>query len=126
MARIVQVLNLSRAPLRIGTTNIPVAKDNPGWIFLAPALLVLLRFAQGLALGGEWSGAALVATENAPAGKRAVYGTFPQLGAPIGFILANGLFLIIAAVTSLAIPAVAGSVIDEGYDGPVCTVTGTS
>ncbi|HWK68210.1 MAG TPA: MFS transporter [Rhizobiaceae bacterium] len=66
-----------------------------GW--LAPALLVVLRLAQGFALGGEWSGAALVATENAPAGKRAVFGTFPQLGAPIGFILANGLFLIIAA-----------------------------
>ncbi|MBP1807743.1 MFS transporter [Rubellimicrobium aerolatum] len=67
-----------------------------GW--LAPALLVMLRLAQGFALGGEWSGAALVATENAPAGKRAVYGTFPQLGAPLGFILANGLFLLIAAL----------------------------
>ena len=67
-----------------------------GWI--APLLLVVLRLAQGFALGGEWSGAALVATENAPAGKRAWYGTFPQLGAPIGFIFANGLFLIIAAV----------------------------
>ncbi|NKF33120.1 MHS family MFS transporter, partial [Pseudomonas sp. BGM005] len=44
-------------------------------------------------LGGEWSGAALVATENAPAGKRAWYGTFPQLGAPLGFIIANFLFL---------------------------------
>lgn len=65
-----------------------------GWI--APLLLVILRLAQGFALGGEWSGAALVATENAPEGKRAWYGTFPQLGAPLGFILANGLFLIIA------------------------------
>src|SRR5690606_12660074 len=67
-----------------------------GWI--ATALLVLLRIGQGFALGGEWSGAALVATENAPKGKRGIFGTFPQLGAPIGFILANGLFLIIAAV----------------------------
>jgi metabolite-proton symporter len=66
-----------------------------GW--LAPALLVVMRLAQGFALGGEWSGAALVATENAPPGKRAIFGTFPQLGAPIGFILANGLFLVIAA-----------------------------
>lgn len=66
-----------------------------GWF--APALLVLMRLAQGFALGGEWSGAALVATENAPPGKRALYGTFPQLGAPLGFIIANGLFLIIAA-----------------------------
>ncbi|MHA7269352.1 MFS transporter [Arthrobacter sp. HLT1-20] len=65
----------------------------PGWAFWAPALLVVMRFMQGLALGGEWSGAALLATENAPAGKRAIYGTFPQLGAPIGFILANGIFL---------------------------------
>lgn len=67
-----------------------------GWV--APFFLVVLRLAQGFALGGEWSGAALVATENAPAGKRAVFGTFPQLGAPLGFIIANGLFLIIAAV----------------------------
>lgn len=65
----------------------------PGWTFWAPALLVVMRFMQGLALGGEWSGAALLATENAPAGKRAIWGTFPQLGAPIGFILANGIFL---------------------------------
>ena len=62
---------------------------------IAPILLLVLRLAQGFALGGEWSGAALVATENAPKGKRAWYGTFPQLGAPLGFIIANGLFLII-------------------------------
>ncbi len=48
---------------------------------------------QGLGLGGEWSGAVLLATENAPEGKRAWYGMFPQLGAPIGFILATGSFL---------------------------------
>lgn len=65
-----------------------------GWF--APLMLVILRLAQGFALGGEWSGAALVATENAPAGKRAIFGTFPQLGAPLGFIIANGLFLLIA------------------------------
>lgn len=70
--------------------------ETVGW--LAPGLLVLLRLAQGFAIGGEWSGAALVATENAAPGKRAVYGTFPQLGAPIGFIIANGVFLIIAAM----------------------------
>jgi metabolite-proton symporter len=67
-----------------------------GW--LAPAMLVILRLAQGFALGGEWSGAALVATENAPKGKRAWYGTFPQVGAPLGFIIANGLFLLIAVL----------------------------
>ncbi|MGN8025096.1 MFS transporter [Microbacterium sp. 22242] len=64
----------------------------------AALLLLVLRLAQGFALGGEWSGAALVATENAPAGKRAWYGSFPQLGAPLGFIIANGLFLIINAM----------------------------
>ncbi len=74
-----------------------------GW--LAPALLVVLRLAQGFALGGEWSGAALVATENAPAGKRALFGTFPQLGAPLGFIIANGLFLGIAALLPSADPS---------------------
>lgn len=63
--------------------------------YWAPALLVLMRFGQGLGLGGEWSGAVLVATENAPPGKRAFWGTFPQLGAPIGFIIANGVFLMI-------------------------------
>src|SRR5690554_7118006 len=67
-----------------------------GWV--APLLLVILRLAQGFAIGGEWSGAALVATENAPEGKRALFGTFPQLGAPLGFIIANGLFLIVAAL----------------------------
>lgn len=61
----------------------------------AAVLLLLMRLAQGFAIGGEWSGAALVATENAPAGKRAWYGTFPQLGAPIGFIIANMLFFTI-------------------------------
>ncbi len=65
---------------------------------LAPILLALCRFGQGLGLGGEWGGAVLLATENAPPGKRAWYGMFPQLGAPIGFILATGTFLILTAV----------------------------
>jgi MFS family permease len=59
-----------------------------------PALLCLLRFGQGFGLGGEWGGAALLAVENAPPGWRARFGMFPQLGAPVGFIAANGLFLI--------------------------------
>ncbi|MEV0084591.1 MFS transporter [Saccharopolyspora sp. NPDC050642] len=63
---------------------------------VAPLLLALCRFGQGLGLGGEWGGAALLATENAPAGKRAFFGTFPQLGAPIGFFFANGLFLLLS------------------------------
>jgi MFS family permease len=64
-----------------------------GWI--APALLCLLRFGQGFGLGGEWGGAALLAVENAPPGWRARFGMFPQLGAPVGFIAANGLFLLL-------------------------------
>ena len=60
---------------------------------LAPALLALCRFGQGLGLGGEWGGAVLLATENAPPGRRAWYGMFPQLGAPVGFLLATGAFL---------------------------------
>ena len=62
----------------------------------APVLLCLCRIGQGLGLGGEWGGAALVATENAPEGKRAWYGTFPQLGAPIGLFVANGAFFLVS------------------------------
>ncbi|NUF83405.1 MFS transporter [Acinetobacter seifertii] len=64
---------------------------------VAPLLLAACRLGQGLGLGGEWSGAVLLATENAPEGKRAWYGMFPQLGAPIGFILATGSFLLLSA-----------------------------
>ncbi|ENU57237.1 MFS transporter [Acinetobacter guillouiae] len=69
---------------------------------VAPLLLALCRLGQGLGLGGEWSGAVLLATENAPEGKRAWYGMFPQLGAPIGFILATGSFLGLGALMSEA------------------------
>ena len=62
---------------------------------LAPLLLALCRFGQGLGLGGEWGGAVLLATENAPPGKRAWYGMFPQLGAPIGFFLSGAVFLVL-------------------------------
>lgn len=64
-----------------------------GW--LAPLLLCILRFGQGFGLGGEWGGAALLTVENAPAGWRARFGAAPQLGAPIGFLAANGLFLLL-------------------------------
>jgi metabolite-proton symporter len=66
----------------------------------APLLLALCRFGQGLGLGGEWGGAVLLATENAPPGKRSWYAMFPQLGAPIGFILSSGFFLILAETMS--------------------------
>lgn len=67
---------------------------------LAPVLLCVLRFGQGIGLGGEWGGAALLATENAPAGKRGWYGMFPQMGPSIGFLLANGLFFALAMALS--------------------------
>ena len=69
-----------------------------GW--WAPLLLCLLRFGQGFGLGGEWGGAALLAVENAPPGWHGRFGMFPQLGAPVGFIAANGLFLILARALS--------------------------
>ncbi len=62
---------------------------------LAPWLLCALRFGQGVGLGGEWGGAALLATEYAPPGRRAWFGMFPQLGQPLGFLIANGLFLLL-------------------------------
>lgn len=63
------------------------------WGSWAPLLLCLLRFGQGIGLGGEWAGAALLATEYAPAHKRGWYGMFPQLGPSIGFLLATLTFL---------------------------------
>ena len=66
----------------------------------APILLALLRFGQGLGLGGEWGGAVLLATENAPEGKKAWYGMFPQLGAPIGFLISSGTFFLLSKFMS--------------------------
>jgi MFS family permease len=72
--------------------------DSIGW--LAPLLLCVLRFGQGLGLGGEWGGASLLAVENAPPGWVNRYGAFPPLGAPVGFLFANGFFLLLGAVLS--------------------------
>ncbi len=69
-----------------------------GW--LAPLSLCILRFGQGFGLGGEWGGAALLAVENAPPGFRGRFGMVPQLGAPLGFIFANGLFLLLGLILS--------------------------
>lgn len=63
---------------------------------IAPILLCILRFCQGLGLGGEWGGAALLATENAPKGKRALFAMFPQIGPPIGFIAASLIFILLS------------------------------
>ncbi len=75
----------------------------PGYAALgawAPILLCLLRFGQGIGLGGEWGGAALLATENAPVGRRGLYGMFPQLGPSVGFLCATGSFLLLTTVLS--------------------------
>jgi len=64
----------------------------------APILLAIFRFGQGLGLGGEWGGAVLLATENAPKNKKAWYGMFPQLGAPVGFLASSGIFLLLSKV----------------------------
>jgi Sugar (and other) transporter. len=84
----------------VSTTLIGVLPGYDSIGVWAPILLCLLRFGQGLGLGGEWGGAALLATENAPEGKRAWFGMFPQLGPSIGFLAANGLFLTLALLLS--------------------------
>ncbi|MDO4911191.1 MAG: MFS transporter [Corynebacterium sp.] len=85
---------------------------------LAPALLALLRFCQGLGLGGEWSGAALLATETADKNKRAWAAMWPQLGAPFGFIIANGLFLFLVTVLNHESGSLDGTFISWGWRIP--------
>lgn len=68
----------------------------------APVLLSLCRFGQGIGLGGEWGGAVLLAVENAPPRKRALYGMFPQLGAPLGFLLSGSIFLVLSRLLTNA------------------------
>ena len=88
-----------------------------GWV--APVLLCIMRFGQGFGLGGEWGGAALLAVENAPKGWEARFGAAPQLGAPVGFLAANGLFLLLGlglseedfAAWGWRIPFIASSVL---------------
>lgn len=77
----------------ISTVAIGLLPTYETWGTTAAVLLAICRFGQGFGLGGEWGGAVLLATENAPPGKRAWYGMFPQLGAPIGFFLSGAIFL---------------------------------
>jgi MFS family permease len=90
-------LVVSLLTMGLSTTLIAVLPTYAQAGLWAPLALCLLRFGQGLGLGGEWGGAALVAVENAPPGWRARYGMFPQLGAPAGLLAANGLFLLMGA-----------------------------
>jgi metabolite-proton symporter len=96
--RIGRKATLVAALLTMGVSTVAIgllpAYDSIG--IVAPLLLALCRFGQGLGLGGEWGGAVLLAIENAPPGKRAWYGMFPQLGAPIGFLFSGGVFLLLS------------------------------
>ncbi len=90
-----KVLVVALLIMGAGTTLIGVLPTYAMVGPLAPILLILLRFVQGLAIGGQWGGAMLLATESAPAHKRGLYGSFAQAGAPVGVILANLAFLIV-------------------------------
>jgi metabolite-proton symporter len=97
--RIGRKATLVAALLTMGASTVGIGLL-PGYALIgiwAPALLALLRFGQGFGLGGEWGGAVLLATENAPPGKLALYGMFPQLGAPLGFLCSTATFLVLTA-----------------------------
>ncbi|NEG69900.1 MFS transporter [Bifidobacterium choloepi] len=95
-------LVVSLMTMGVATFLIGCLPGYDSWGVWAVAALCLCRFVQGIGLGGEWSGAALVATENAPANRRALYGSFPELGAPIGFFLANGTYVVLELFTDNA------------------------
>jgi metabolite-proton symporter len=88
-----KTLVLALSTMGLSTFAIGVLPSYASIGIAAPLLLALCRFGQGIGLGGEWGGAVLLAVENAPPNKRALYGMFPQLGAPIGFLLSGGTFL---------------------------------
>src|SRR6202167_4409106 len=88
------VLALATMGLSTFAIGVPPRYTTNG--ILAPLLLALCRFGQGIGLGGEWGGAVLLAIENAPPNKRAWYGMFPQLGAPAGFLLSGSTFLLLS------------------------------
>ncbi|MDE2404378.1 MAG: MHS family MFS transporter [Sphingomonadales bacterium] len=94
------LMGVSTLGIAVLPTHAQTAAWGVGW--LAPALLCLMRFGQGMGLGGEWAGAALLAIENAPPGWKARFGCVPQLGVPIGFMAANGAFLALDAVLTPA------------------------
>jgi metabolite-proton symporter len=93
-----RTLVVALATMGLSTFAIGVLPGYNALGILAPLLLALCRFGQGIGLGGEWGGAVLLAIENAPPNKRALYGMFPQLGAPIGFALSSGTFLLLSHV----------------------------
>jgi metabolite-proton symporter len=95
-----RTLVLALSTMGLSTFLIGVLPGYASIGLLAPLLLALCRFGQGIGLGGEWGGAVLLAVENAPPRKRALYGMFPQLGAPLGFMLSGLSFLILSRALS--------------------------
>jgi len=93
-------LVVALATMGVSTVSIGLLPTYSSIGIWAPLLLALCRFGQGIGLGGEWGGAVLLAVENAPPGKRAWYGMFPQLGAPIGFFLSGSVFLVLSSLLS--------------------------
>ena len=91
-----KTLVLALSTMGVSTFAIGVLPSYAAIGIAAPLLLALCRFGQGIGLGGEWGGAVLLAVENAPPKKRALYGMFPQLGAPVGFLLSGGTFLLLS------------------------------
>ncbi|MFT4151388.1 MAG: MFS transporter, partial [Paracoccaceae bacterium] len=95
--RVGRKATLVAALLTMGISTVAIGLL-PGYASIgvwAPLLLAICRFGQGFGLGGEWGGAVLLATENAPEGKRSWYGMFPQLGAPVGLFLSSGFFWVL-------------------------------
>ncbi|NJQ00368.1 MFS transporter [Streptomyces zingiberis] len=92
------VLVASLLLMGLSTVAIGLLPDYAAWGVWAPAALVALRFLQGIGLGGEWGGAALLAVEHAPARRRGFYGAFPQLGPSVAYLAATGIFLLLSAV----------------------------
>lgn len=95
-----KMLVLSLIMMGLSTFAIGVLPGYAAAGVLAPVLLVLLRFIQGIAVGGEWGGAVLMAVEHAPPGRRGFYGSWPQAGAPLGTLLATGTFYLVALMPS--------------------------
>ncbi|WP_030696107.1 MFS transporter [Streptomyces albidoflavus] len=94
------MLVLALTVMGLATTGIGLLPTYETIGVAAPILLVLLRIAQGIAVGAQWGGAMLLATEYAPEGKRGIYGSVVQLGVPIGVVTANSVFLAAGALTS--------------------------
>jgi MFS family permease len=97
-----RALSLALIMMGVATTLVGVLPTYEVAGAFSAALLILLRFIQGLAVGGQWGGAALLAIENAPATKRGLYGSFVQIGVPVGIVLANGAFFLLDKTVSPA------------------------